>query len=165
MELCRSTYMWIFDLRLFESIDTELWIYRANYGTWAWMDFNICAGVLEQIPSGYQGMMNADFFTAQGIGTPTPSLFFFFSPTPSLFKGQLYFYTYKKCVCGSLIFKMIINIPESILTILVIVFYLLSLFFVPTDRNARRMQGVIHESTIMVEVFKISLSEMVRYNR
>lgn len=65
----------------------------------------------------------------------------------------------------SLIFKMIINIPESILTILVIVFYLLSLFFVPTDRNARRMQGVIHESTIMVEVFKISLSEMVRYNR
>lgn len=91
--------------------------------------------------------------------------FFFFFPTPSLFKGQLYFYTYKKCVCGSLIFKMIINIPESILTILVIVFYLLSLFFVPTDRNARRMQGVIHESTIMVEVFKISLSEMVRYNR
>lgn len=64
------------------------------------MDFNICAGVLEQIPSGYQGMMNADFFTAQGIGTPTPSLFFFFFPNPFIVQGSIVFlYIQKMCMC------------------------------------------------------------------
>ena len=62
-QLHGSTYTWIFSIKttvlhnlwLVDSTDAGPWIQRANYGTWAYMDFWYLRQVLEPLPSGYQG--------------------------------------------------------------------------------------------------------------
>ena len=65
-ELCRSIYTWIF-FNTYASLFTEcgwlnlsmqnLWLWRANPGSWAYMDFGYPQWTLEQMPQDTQGCL------------------------------------------------------------------------------------------------------------